>query len=1115
MNFNLPSKQIITIFVLFLLVVPLTSGLLFDNVKQYDKNLETITIKDRFLGIPTTTLATYTLTDNTDGCLIDCYAEGTATLYDSGSLFSDIKFNSRVESDVSLSKSNMYLIVEEDYEVTITDEENVCKDRGNGTSCFIEVTKTHQETRTREVLQEYNYGTLSPGTYKWRIEGKKKPTESIDWIGTAFGEDLTEWAWWNGDFSKRKELTINGGATVLNNFTVPIDITYDSDMQTDFDDIRFINGSCDLVQTLEMDYEWDRKIDSTSALLWLRLDNLPTAGLNVCMYYGNSGAGDGEDEDNAWSPEYAGVWHFSEGAGTTTNDTIGTGDGRGTGTFTGTPTWNVTDFGYGLEFDGTTTERVDIEDNSYIEFLTDDVSIEVIASYYDATARRTIVGSITTDGYNFGSSDPSVDTQMFDNNGNANQADGGDDITLNDLHFFGVSYDQTANEVSLYEDGRVDSLNAIAHTLTFTRADKQFGAVENTNGKFYGMIDEIRIINGTKSDAWMNRVAESLNSSSLSFGAEEENKNIQITLSFPSNNTITTNATYNFNMTMIPIGMNITNATFNLYYTNHTLINSTTNTISTNFTSVSDVPIPIAVMYWTYEACGINSTSGTDCFYPSASNFTLERRAVTEDANFSNLVSYETQSETFQTNVTAASGISVVSSSFIYNGTTHSATVGTISATEYSLTSTIELPIITAGSTTQNHNHHFSFAYLSGGDLVNANTTNGIQRVDFINMSVLSKPNAIAFVNFTVYDQNSLLVINSTFAGTFNYGLNNTLKTLSYEYSLGDFNNFSFGIEPENKTYSATAEIEFGRAGYETQNYDLIETLLRNVTLGMLEVPIYLLESGNSTTFTILVRDSTLTVVEGANVKVQRYYPGTGTYLEVESVTTNAEGKAIGHFIVEDVTYRFLVFVGGVLELTSTPTQIICETTPCTITLTLPSSSGSLTELLSNASDFTSSLVYSKVSQTFTYTYADTGSDPLGGRLHVRRLAGSGDVVACSNNDTSSASVLTCDVSLQTNGTYIATAYLERTSQAGRVVGLLMIQKAKDIVGSLGDDGIIISVFIFMGIVMLGLIKPIIGLLFGVAGLFGIWALGFVSLVPSAFFALIFVALILAWEMRK
>jgi len=68
----------------------------WDNVKECEKGeLEygRYTIYNAFnFPLIGSKLAEYTLTDNTDQCLTNCYAEGTAKLYDSDQLFSDLNF---------------------------------------------------------------------------------------------------------------------------------------------------------------------------------------------------------------------------------------------------------------------------------------------------------------------------------------------------------------------------------------------------------------------------------------------------------------------------------------------------------------------------------------------------------------------------------------------------------------------------------------------------------------------------------------------------------------------------------------------------------------------------------------------------------------------------------------------------------------------------------------------------------------------------------------------------------------------------------------------------------------------------------------------------------------
>src|SRR5438045_9615198 len=45
--------------------------------------------------------------------------------------------------------------------------------------------------------------------------------------------------WWNTSWIKRKTVILNNTGSDLTNFQVKVTIPYDSDMQADFDDLRF------------------------------------------------------------------------------------------------------------------------------------------------------------------------------------------------------------------------------------------------------------------------------------------------------------------------------------------------------------------------------------------------------------------------------------------------------------------------------------------------------------------------------------------------------------------------------------------------------------------------------------------------------------------------------------------------------------------------------------------------------------------------------------------------------------------------------------------------------------------------------------------------------------
>ena len=124
-------------------------------------------------------LAEYTLLDNSDQCLTNCYAEGTATLYTEGYLFSDLRFKDKGNNLVNINSNEILIEVDESYQINVNDYKQVCEDTIsiNGTSykeCNNVLTGSHTETRGNFVWNEYNNDILSAGTYKWRIEGKKE-----------------------------------------------------------------------------------------------------------------------------------------------------------------------------------------------------------------------------------------------------------------------------------------------------------------------------------------------------------------------------------------------------------------------------------------------------------------------------------------------------------------------------------------------------------------------------------------------------------------------------------------------------------------------------------------------------------------------------------------------------------------------------------------------------------------------------------------------------------------------------------------------------------------------------------------------------------------------------
>ena len=101
-------------------------------------------------------------------------------------------------------------------------------------------------------------------------------------------------AWWDSDYSTRKEITINHGSDI-SDYSVLVLLDYESSMQSDFDDIRFIYSD-DLT---ELPYYLQEKNDGVNASFWVKT-NVSNGDKVIYVYYGNSSVSSNSNFSNAF-----------------------------------------------------------------------------------------------------------------------------------------------------------------------------------------------------------------------------------------------------------------------------------------------------------------------------------------------------------------------------------------------------------------------------------------------------------------------------------------------------------------------------------------------------------------------------------------------------------------------------------------------------------------------------------------------------------------------------------------------------------------------------------------------------------------------------------------------
>ena len=100
----------------------------------------------------------------------------------------------------------------------------------------------------------------------------------------------------NWNFRKSVDITENSGSD-LTNYPVEIIVTYDSDMNSDFSDLRFTDSD----ETSLVPHWIESYTPSTSATVWVNIPNIPASSTKtIYMYYGNPSATTTSDGDDVF-----------------------------------------------------------------------------------------------------------------------------------------------------------------------------------------------------------------------------------------------------------------------------------------------------------------------------------------------------------------------------------------------------------------------------------------------------------------------------------------------------------------------------------------------------------------------------------------------------------------------------------------------------------------------------------------------------------------------------------------------------------------------------------------------------------------------------------------------
>jgi len=549
----------------------------------------------------------------------------------------------------------------------------------------------------------------------------------------------------------------------------------------------------------------------------------------------------------------------------------------------------------------------------------------------------------------------------------------------------------------------------------------------------------------------------------------------------------------------------LTNATYYVWDNEGAIFNQTTIIVTgeSNTTTLYIDEFTLGTYEWNVEVC---EDTGNCVF--AIDNFTLVAGATRDYEQYNNYT-YETSSETFKINITLVPSSTLYNAQLFYNGIPYEGEITLISVEKYSITTTIDIPTINSSSELKDF--FWQLIYPVGeGIFTYQNLTGHDQNVSQIQLGNCSGGLTVKTLNFTNWDEeNRTMITPFDFHGTFLYWLGSGSTYENFSISSTNITSQTICILPSNLTYYSDAQIQYEKSAYVKRSYYLINATLTNTTQYL---KLFSLLTPSATTFILEVIDEAQIPVVDAYLYIQRYYAGVGIFETIAMAKTDITGSTIGHFEKETEDYKIIVFKEGEVLFESGVQKIFCRETPCTITFQIKAAAGTMWNDFGDIVSLIWSLEFNEDTNIWTYTYVDTSGTTQFGRLHVYYIKGNkGKITICDTNSSSASATLTCNITGY-EGTIYAAGYISRSPE---ILVYLKTAVIKTIKAILGLEGLFLSMFILLFLGLIGLWNPVVGIISVVGGMIILNFMGLASFGAVTIWGVIFIALILLWELKS
>lgn len=625
-------------------------------------------------------------------------------------------------------------------------------------------------------------------------------------------------------------------------------------------------------------------------------------------------------------------------------------------------------------------------------------------------------------------------------------------------HMITVTYDDSDNVGRIYVDGSSENSADIGANIDWGSINIFIGNNKFLDRGFPGRMDEVAIFD-SRLDA--SQVSELYNSgAALPFPFVGD---ILINLDLPINDSIVSSSVA-FNATLLPIpGFNLTNATLIIWDSNgDVFVTDTNNVIGDTSTSTGFIVTNLTTDNYEWNVFGSseNSTGFLSANFSEFNNtFTWVPFEVDNEIFNTNV--FETSRQDFLINITTLPSVLSVDAILNYDNIRFSAETSCSSGL-CQIGTALDIPLVISGES-ENKSFFWEISIFDGSNSFSTNITSNEQNVTRLHLEECNATFTVQTLNFTSFDETTQVAISPfMFDGTFNFWTGTGSIRRSNSISDPSTSSLQLCIAPSEETFFLDGTIEYDEAtgtNYTSRNYFFQNDTISNVSE---DIKLGLLLSEDSTSFILKVQDRDILPVANVLIFTQRFYPGEGVFRTVQVSETDDSGRTVGFFETETVDYRFIIKQNGQTVLITNKQKIVGEEVPFTLTFTIGEDAGSAWENFEDIDDLVSELTFNKSSNVVSFSYADTSDNFTSSRLIVSLVQynSTSNIDVCDVTSLLSSAILTCDLTGNVTGTYIARAIIIRGSDTSLVEQIQF--QIEDFTSATGNLGLLLGFFLIL-----------------------------------------------------